>query len=243
MAHFVDSLKSLVTKQMVSKAATTVDEKESHIEQAVGLIIPSLLAVLLKKKGHSPQVENTLREAGNLNILSQIENLCEEKPTEDQRRIGDDFLQLLLGDKAADFTDPIAEQTGISKVATNRLISMIAPIVVGYLGYKLVSEEWTKAQLFDEIETEKTYFVSVVPRDLIKAFGLETQLGIVEAKTSNKHKGWMSWLALLILVLLLLWGWRTCSQRAQAADSVTSYELRVTSAQSIDASLADVLMS
>lgn len=214
MANFNDSLQSLVNQQMITKAAKTVDEKASDISTAVSTIIPSLLGVLLKRKGHSPQVENMMTEAGNLNILSSIENLCEEKPTEDQRKIGDDFLQFLLGDKAADFTNPIADKAGISRVATNRLISMIAPIVVGYLGNKIVRENWSKAQIFNQLEKEKSDFKSAIPSALVKSFGLENLLNTdtPTKREEPKKSGGKWWIILLILLLLLLlfFGWRSC---------------------------------
>lgn len=231
MANFNNSLKSLVNQQMIAKAAKTVGEKEANISTAVSTIIPSLLAVFIKRKGHSPQIENILNEAGNLDLLSDIGNLCEEKPNEDQRRIGDDFLQHLLGDKAADFTNPIAEKAGISKVTTNRLISMIAPIVVGYMGNKLVKENWTKAQLFDELEKEKSQFQTAIPQGLIKSFNLGTVINTVS--TSNKptpekakSKSWMMWIILIILLLLLFFGWRSCNKQdpAVTTESITMTE-------------------
>ncbi|MDL2223858.1 OmpA family protein [Bacteroidales bacterium OttesenSCG-928-M06] len=225
MANFNNSLKSLVNQQMIAQVAKTLGEKEASISTAVSTIIPSFLGVLLKKKGHSPQIENILHEAGNLDLISEIENLCEEKPTEDQRRIGDDFLQHLLGDKAADFTNPIADKADISRVATNRLISMIAPIVVGYMGNKLVKENWTKAQLFEEIEKEKSYFQTAIPSDLIKSFGLTTVLNAIPRKTEpekSKSKSWIAWLIILLLLLLLFFGWRSCSKKNTEVATVES---------------------
>ncbi|MCC8145678.1 MAG: OmpA family protein [Bacteroidales bacterium] len=216
MANFNNSLKSLVNQQMIAKAARTVDEKESNISTAVSTIIPSLLGVLLTKKGQSPQVENILNEAGNLNIMSEVENLCEERPSEDQRRIGDDFLQHLLGDKAADFTNPIADKSNISRVATNRLISMIAPIVAGYLGNKMVRENWTKSQLFAEIDKEKNEFKAAIPAGVIKAFDLESILNTNPDKREPEkanNKSWIIWVILIILLLLLFLGWRSCNNR------------------------------
>ena len=228
MANFNNSLKSLVNQQMITKAAKTVDEKESNISKAVSIIIPSMLGIFMKRKGHSPQVENILHEAGNLDIISEIENLCEEKPTEDQRRIGDDFLQQLMGDKAADFTNPIAEEAGISRVATNRLVSMIAPIVVGYMGNKLVKEGWTKTQLFDEIEKEKSHFQTIIPTGIIKAFALENILNVTPQKSTfeqkSKSNSWIMWLVLIVLLLLLLFGWRSCRNKDVVTESITMTE-------------------
>lgn len=234
MTNFMNSLKSLVSQQMIANAAKVIDEKESNVSNAVSMIIPGLLAILMKRKNHSPQVENILHEAGNLDIVSEVKNLCEERPTEDQRRIGDDFLQQILGDKAADFTDPIAEQACVSKVGTNRLISMIAPIVAGYLGNKLVADKWSKTQLFEALEKNKSGFHAIIPEGVIKAFNLESVFNAVPANNTDnnmaaktiispeppkpeepkkKGKGWIFWLLLLLLLLLAFLAWRSCNNK------------------------------
>ncbi|MDH8700892.1 putative transcriptional regulator [Dysgonomonadaceae bacterium PH5-43] len=211
MSNLSNSLKSLVSQEMITRAAKTVNEDKSKISKAVSLIIPSLLGVLMKKKGHSPQVENILHEAGNLNILSELENICDENPTEEQRKIADDSLQHILGDKAASFTDAIAEEVGISRVATNRLIYMIAPIVIGFIGNKLVRENWTKAQLFEELEKEKSNLQASIPSALTKAFDLDSVLNTIPKKVINKKtNGWVTWLIIIIAVLLAFLCWRAC---------------------------------
>jgi outer membrane protein OmpA-like peptidoglycan-associated protein len=212
MANFINSIKGLVTPQMVSQAARTLGEKEAGISRAVSMIVPGLLGIILKKRNNSSRLENILHEAGNLNILgSRYDNLCEEKPTVDQSRISDDFLQDLLGDKAADFTNPIADKAGISRVATNRLVSMLAPIVSGYLGNKLIRENWTKAQLFNEIEKEKSDIKAALPASVIKSFGLESTLGIASVPaTKTKNNSWIVWVVIILLILLLFLAWRSC---------------------------------
>ena len=157
MAQVFDSLKALMNTERITRASRVVEEKESNVSTASSAIIASFLGVILKK-GNTPQLRNILDQAGNLDILSDIGNICDEKATGEQLKIGDDFTQHLLGDKAADFTAPIAAKAGISKPATNRLISMIAPIIAGYLGNKMVRDKWCFNKICTEIENEKNGF-------------------------------------------------------------------------------------
>ncbi|MDR1729325.1 MAG: DUF937 domain-containing protein [Prevotellaceae bacterium] len=179
-------MKALITSEMINKASTLLNEKHADVSNGVSTIIPSILGVLLKKE-HSPQLKNILDEAGNLDINSNVKHLFEEKPCENQQNIGDDFLQHLLGDKAADFTDPIAEKTGMTKVATNELISMVAPIVVGFLGKKVVTEKWTMPQLVEQIDKEKSGFKEFIPAGVIKAFNLHQKLESDEKAAPVTH--------------------------------------------------------
>jgi len=171
---------------MINKASMLLEEKHADVSNAVSTIIPSFLGVLLKK-GHSPQLKNILEEAGSLHIESNIKQIFEGKPTKDQQNIGDNFLQHLLGDRAADFTNPIANHTGITKVAANRLISMVAPIVAGFLGNKIIKEKLTMPQLVEEIGKEKAGFEGLIPIDLIKSFDLYPKLHINNAAASNEN--------------------------------------------------------
>lgn len=209
MTTYFDALKALVKPEMVSMASTVVGESKSNISKAVSSIIAGLLGVMLKK-GNTPQIKNILEESGNLNLLLDVDALWEERPTEDQRRIGDDFLQHLLGDKAADFTDPIAKHTGISNVATNRLIALIAPIFTGFLGNKMVKENRSIHEILSEISSEKNLFADHIPADLAKNFGLTTIQGATTPVKDKKSNSWIIWIVLLLVLLLLFFGWRSC---------------------------------
>jgi len=218
MSQIYDSLKALISQEMISKASSVLDESGPKVSSTASSIIASLMGVMLKK-GNTPQIRNILEEAGNLDILSGISNICEEKPTQDQQRIGDDFLQHLLGDKAAGFTDPIADKTGISKVAVNRLVSMIAPLFAGFLGNKLVKDKMSIHQVLADIDKEKSAFAGMIPTGLISSLGLSSLFhnsspdSVKVEKPVKKSNGWIIWVILLILLLLLLFWWKSCSNK------------------------------
>ena len=215
MKRIYDDLKALISSEMVSKASRVLEEKETNISSASSSIIASLLGVILKK-GDTQQIENIFREAGNLDLLGNIASVWDEKPTHEQQRIGDDFLQHLLGDKAVDFTTPIAKQAGVSEVAGNRLVSMIAPVITGYFGKKMVKDDWSMPHLMNEIEKQKSTFSGFIPTQLIKSFGLSNVLsgesteGKAGTPAKKKNNGWIVWVVLIALLLLLFWAWRSC---------------------------------
>lgn len=213
MNNYYNSLKSLVSQEMISKAAIVLDESNEKVSNTSSSIIASLLGVMLKK-GNTLQISNILEEAGRRNILLEFRNLWAEQPTHEQLKVGDDFLQHLLGDKAADFTNPIATENGVSNVATNRLVSMIAPLVCGFLGNKLVKENKTMPMLLNEIRSEKDDFVGMIPAGLIKSFDLSSVMNTEPKKEVKKNSyGWVIWVVLIALLLLLFFGWRSCNNK------------------------------
>lgn len=225
MSQFYDSLKRFVSPGMMTNAARVVEEKEANISNAVSSIFASLLGVFAKD-GTTPQIKNILTEAGNLDLLGNLEPLCQENPTVDQRRIGDSFLQSLLGDRAADFTAPIAKQAGISKVATNRLVSMLAPIFAGYFGKKVAKDGWSIRKIQDEIKNQKNTFIGMIPAELMSTFGLKDTLNAPSNEPVKKKNGWVTWLIIIILLILIIILWRSCRNRN--TDTVANQRTMVT---------------
>lgn len=216
MEQIFNSLKALITPELLSVASRKLEESESKISATIPSIYAGLLAIILKK-GNSPQLKNLLDEAGNLDILADADMACSETPTIEQQRIGDEFLQHLLGDKAADFTNAIASDKGVSKVVTNRLVSIVAPLVAGFLGNKLKNDRWSMPTLLNHIDAEKEQFINLIPTDLKKSFGVFlSSLGQATHHTDKKTKkssNWLMWLILLLLLLLALFWWRSCRNR------------------------------
>lgn len=251
MKQIYKSLKESVCPVLVSRASRVLGEKEGHVKEASESIIASILGIMIKK-GDTQQIKNILNEASNLNILAQAENLCEENPTEDQRKIGDDFLQQLLGDKAADFTNPIAAHSGISKVAANRMISMIAPLLAGHLGDLLQKDKRSLAALIGQIKEEKNSFAAFIPSGLAERFRLHTAGNTVKTAAAlasspkpsstskpttpkvervepTKEKGgsnWWMWLLLLLLMLLLFFWWRSCQSNENVSNISQNTEVK-----------------
>lgn len=228
MTQFYDALKALVNPELIAKASSILDEKQANVSKAVSYIIPSILGVMLKK-GNTPQIRETFEEAGNLNILAEVKSLWDNDLTHDQQRIGDNFLQNLLGDKAADFTAPVSENSGISKVATNKLVSMIAPIAVGFFGNKLTKENYSLHSILNQIDKEKNHFEGFIPSGIISAFGLSSVLKS-NANTSTQKKSnnnWILWVAAILVILLLFLWWRSCRDRTDS-EGIYVEEIAVT---------------
>lgn len=214
MKPVYDSIRDLICPKMVPKLAHQVGEQETDISKAISSTVASLLGLMLKK-GDSMEMKRILLEAGNLDILSDLDSICEEKPTAGQRKIGDDFLEYLLGDEAADFANPMAERTGISKVAANRVIAVVSPLVAGYLGARLVEDGRNIPQLIGDIRKEKNRFSSLIPVGVVKAFDMSyvlkdrsaSEVEAVVAKTKKKNGSWWLWLLLIGILLFLIFLW------------------------------------
>lgn len=190
---------------------------------------------LQQKKGHTAQIRNIFEEAGNIGLISDV-GTFDEHLTHPQQTIGDNFLQQLLGDKAEDFTTPISKESGISQVATNRLISVIAPSFPAFFGKKIVKDGVSFQTIIDQIKSQENTYASKIPADLIKTFGLGTVLNAQKAQAQAKPQtvnyatsgttttktttpppvkknknSWITWLFVIIALLLIFFWWRSCN--------------------------------
>lgn len=234
MASFYKSLRDLFNPEMTKKIAEALEEKESDISKAASQIIAGLLAVTAKK-GNTQKIKNIFEEAGNIDLISDV-GMFDKYLTHPQQEIGDNFLQYLLGDKAEDFTTPISKNSGISEVAANRLIAIIAPSFPAFFGKKMVKDKVSFQSIIDDIKAQEGTFETKLPADLIKAFGLRTVLNTNKPHTTapvassvtgsstasqkittpeptpqKKNKNsWITWLFVLIALLLIFFWWRSC---------------------------------
>lgn len=245
MTSFYDSLKSLFSQGMAAKIAEVLEEKDTHINKAASQIIAGLLGVMAKK-GHTPQIRNIFEEAGNINLISDV-GIFDKHLTHPQQKIGDNFLEQLLGDKAEDFTVPISRASGISEVATNRLISVIAPSFPAFFGKKMVKDGMNFQTVIDQIRSQERNYTSVIPADLIKAFGLTTALNadkgqakpqtVINTTTSGttttttstpggKKRGknsWITWLLIVIALCFIYFWWRSCNNPGDRIEFSSEY--------------------
>lgn len=230
MAHIYDIISEHFGKERIVQTAQLLEENESNVFTGIQSVVSGLLGVFVKKGRHL-QMTEILEEAGKLNILSDVKTICNENPTYDQQRIGDDFLQQLLGDRAVDFSAPIATRSGLSQVAVNRLVSMVAPVVAGVLGGQMVKNRWNITRTIDEVENQRNFFSNLIPAGVVKAFDLgallqhkaeakaetvapaATKPAPVPVAPPKKKNAWINWLIIILLLLLLFLLWRSCGRK------------------------------
>ncbi|MDR0982293.1 MAG: DUF937 domain-containing protein [Culturomica sp.] len=151
MEQYYNGLKSHFTSSVVKLSAKVVEEPEAKVSAAIDAIIKGLLEKIAKN-GNKQEIEEILVEAGNLKILTSVATICQNQITPDQQRIGDDLLQHLLGDGAADFTEEVVKKTATTAVSVNRLTDIVAPVVAGYLGETLKKEKLTMTDLVNKLK-------------------------------------------------------------------------------------------
>lgn len=162
MEQIYKSLRGLITNDMTAEIAKRLNAKEDVMSQAISATFAGFL-VLTQMNGDTSQLRNIFEEAGSLGVLGKLEAVCTEPLTPETVSIGDNFLQHVLGDRAVGFTTWISLSTGLSKVTINTLVAILAPVFVGYVGDKLLSNRWSMRKLLGLISSQKGTYKKFIP--------------------------------------------------------------------------------
>lgn len=132
----MDILQTILNQAMQSKATETISKNlkadKKQIESATGLLIPSLLDGLNQNaqsdKGLA-SLMGALDDHGSANISDMSGFLGNVDLGDGQKILGHIF-----GKKTDNVTKDVAKKSGLSQANTAKLMMMLAPLVMGYLG-------------------------------------------------------------------------------------------------------------
>lgn len=237
MLQIFDSLKTLVSPEVLSKASVVLGDDTSKVSTASNSIIAGFLAALLHK-GDTTQLKDILTEAGKSNLLSDITGIFSDNGSVKQKALGDRLTTALFGSKTDNFLSVIASHTGISHSSVSKLTAMISPVIAGFLGNKLVSNGFNLSGLLSQIDDERSSFTSYLPKGFANVLGLSslsdlnykrtgrvtdtTKTVYTKPEEKKRGMGWLTWLILLGLILLAFFWWRSCRNHTDT-DYVSNY--------------------
>lgn len=162
MEQIYKSLRSLITDELIGKIAKQLNAKESDISRAVSATFAGFLE-LTQKHGDTLQIRNVFEYAGSIRLLPKIKAAHCELLAPGTISIGDNFLQRVLGDRAAGFTTGISMANSLPESTINALIAALAPIFVGYVGDKLLSNQWSMHKFLGLISNQKGMYKEFIP--------------------------------------------------------------------------------
>jgi len=162
MEQIYKTLRDLINPRLTKRIAKLLKADETPVSQAISSIFAGFL-VLTQRNGDTLQIRNIFDEAASLNILSGVESASDGALAPEWLSIGDNFLQHVLGDKAADFTTWISLETDLSRSAVNKLIAILAPVFVGFAGNKLIGNKWSMRKLMGVISNQKSTYRQFIP--------------------------------------------------------------------------------
>lgn len=224
MAKIYENISSLIKTARLSSAAATLGETEQKVSSSVDIILPALLARLLKK-GNTPEIRGVVEEAGNLKMFKDYDKIWDGNGIFDDKNMGVRMENQLLGVSNPEFYSAVGTMTGIGKDKANRLTTWVAGTIAAFLGEKSASKI-SYAEILSELGGEKNELRKDIPAKVASILGLGGVLGAAAApreagrKTApveKKKSYWWLWLLLVIALLVIIFSWRSCRAKHAAA--------------------------
>lgn len=136
---FLSKIKNTITAKTVENLATFLGENTANVESGIGLCLNSFMAGILKY-GHSDvelkNIINVLNDGGHTgDILNNIESFSSNfEKTQLLVTIGNNISSHFLANKVQLLVEKISEISEIRKTSASSLLSLSAPIVLGFIG-------------------------------------------------------------------------------------------------------------
>jgi len=228
----MDGLKGLVSSQLLGAAAKQFGESESGISSAISGMAATLLHGLADKSDDTNAFSGLFESlSGNktdgflddLGGLLGGGNLAQGDPKD----IAGGFIGRIFGDKVGDILGAVAGASGISRNSSSGLLGMVGPMVMGYLGKRIMGGGLDALGLKNLLGAEKQAFAAAVPAQVQPLIGIAPQTTAAAASVTHGEpvKAGGGWLWPLVMIAaaigLLLFLLRGCSDdTGQAADQI-----------------------
>jgi hypothetical protein len=140
--NLLDSLRSLITPQVVTQAASALGETEGAISKGINTAIPSLLGALVSKTGDQgtmSQLFGVLNDAADdRNVLNNVSGLLNiGKTNPGLASLSTKFLGSLLGNRQNAFENHLAETSGLKRSSVSAILGFVAPLLMSFFGNKI----------------------------------------------------------------------------------------------------------
>lgn len=119
--------------QLTAGISKQTGVSEAETQTVVSAALPALLGALQNNANNGQGAQGILSALASKHDGSILDNLSGFLGSDDTSE-GNGILKHVLGDKRGVLEQGIAGKTGVSSSAVSKILAMLAPIVMGYLG-------------------------------------------------------------------------------------------------------------
>lgn len=131
--NITDLISGGIGSVVSSTIAKTLGIEESKAKWIVSAAVPLMIAALnynAKNKGQAANIENALDQHSGGGLLDNLGSLFSGGVSDD----GNKIVGHIFGNNTGYVTDNLSEKTGLSSGQIGSVLSVLAPVVMGYLG-------------------------------------------------------------------------------------------------------------
>lgn len=179
--NILSMLQSYLTPDVIEKASSFIGEDSNKVTNAVGGILPTLLSGLISKASSNEGASGLFNLMSDLNLsdggglLSNISNLSNlfssGETSQNAVKSGGSILNFLFGNKLSSVIDIITSVSGLRKGSASTMLSMLAPLVLGFLGKQ---SGGSLSSLVSLLMGQKSFVANAAPAGLASILGLSS---------------------------------------------------------------------
>jgi OOP family OmpA-OmpF porin len=177
MATIVDSLRNLVTPDLLARMSSLMGESEGGVSRALGAAFPTILAAMMNRSGDGGvmrQIMDLLNDrsidpgiARNPASLLAGGGLARSPATD----IGGRLLSTLFGSQTSGVTNALADHAGIKGTSASTILGLAAPLVLSALSDRVRNEGLNASGLAGLLSSERDGIARSVPGGLAALVG------------------------------------------------------------------------
>ncbi|MGL6269355.1 MAG: DUF937 domain-containing protein [Chitinophagaceae bacterium] len=236
--NLLDSVTSLLTPDMVGKAASFLGESESGVTKALGGIAPAVLQGIISNAGTDggAGIMNMAKQAAGSGILDNLGGLFGGSGGS-MLSMGTSLLSGLFGNKTSGLSSLISSFAGIKSSSTNSLLSALAPMALGLVGKHIMGNALSGQGLLSWLGGQKDAVAKAVPSGLnLSSIFDDGASNVRSTVTASREPApspagmpkWLLPLLLLVLGALALWYFlKGCNPAAEAVAVIDTVKTEV----------------
>jgi OmpA-OmpF porin, OOP family len=210
----IDSLKALITPDVVTKASSVFGESEAAITKGFGAALPTVLGALASKandRSFMSRLFDLIKEpAADGSFLGNVTNLVGSAASSSPvMSLGSRFLSMLFGGNTYSISNALSSVAGVKPSTGSSMLNIAGPLVLGLLGKTVRRSGLDSSGLASMLLEQKNSTLGLVPNSLSNLLSSGAQAvkdTYRTAETAVRAASPWRWLLPVLLGLLALWG-------------------------------------
>ena len=213
MATMVENLRDLVSPALVSVVSRQMAESPVAVSKGLGVAVTAIMATVAGRADDHGFMNNlsdlAATSAAGSHPLDAVSGLVPSPAGIDTTTPIGGWLSSLFGHHLSEISDSIARYAGINRSSAASLLSIAAPLALGYIGRLMRSEKLTVSGLADLFRGQRAELVGSLPAGF-RMPGVGRAYEEIQADVNERAAtGWsvplMALLAALVIGGLIWW--------------------------------------
>lgn len=206
--NLMNSTQNFMTPDFFSKASALLGQPVDKIQSGLKSVIPTFLMGLVNK-GSSPQGASSIVNLVNSNNLTTSVAPANINDPEYVHK-GENVLNGIFGSNLNSVTSTLGQTTGLGSSSITKLLSVIAPMIMGVVGSKIKSENLNASGVQNFFSQQKSTISGFIPGGLTGMMGLGSVPNVshshaYRAGTVDSNRKGVMW-AMIAFIVLAIFG-------------------------------------